>query len=571
LQQNKITKSDADSRGDVYGSAPLGGMGKKKRHSSRRANPKSKPTSKDRKSSSLSLSNDGPCIRGITNLGNTCFFNSSLQALAAATEKTDTKLDNEDPVNWTGGDEGKEDEESLSRLKVYSQFAEVMKMLGMNSQKILNPSQLLTALSTKVHQFNNRRQHDSHELIIHLISSVLEEFEKREIKRHQLLSLFHGNLVGIVQCQECQYRSCSINKFVDISLEIPGSRHLFRYPARQPASSLPTRVTRSKKREAETQKLEVVAEQKEESTQEGTASDPPDAPDGTEEEVIGEPPDSTQEEPSNIHSEDLTKEASQQLLGEELGEKETLLQILEPADDVSSVSSSSSGVISLFDCLRQYTSRETLTVESGEGYNCPQCSKINTSCGVVIKKRSASKRLLLLDMPLLLILHLKRLLPGGKCSSFISFPLKMTFESFIGLRSPESPLSLDPNSTQSVSPNYLLRAVIVHIGSGGGGHYIAYVYRHEQWFFTSDAATRKAAESEVLQSQAYILMYRRASADASSGDTEVMQEVTESLDSLNLSSSSAPLAESQGDEGTEDTDHEEEESAEEEEKEEEDR
>jgi ubiquitin C-terminal hydrolase len=538
---------------------PLGGMGKKKRHSSRRANPKPKSTSRDRKASSSPLSNDGPGIRGITNLGNTCFFNSSLQALAAATEETDPNLYHEVPVNLKGEEgEQKQVEETLSRLKVFSQFSEVMKLLGMSSQKILNPSQLLTSLTTKVHQFNNRRQHDSHELIIHLISSILEEFEKHEIKRHRFLSLFEGNLVGIVQCQQCQYRSCSINKFVDISLEIPGSRHLFHYPSRR-VVSLPTRVTRSKKKETEAQ-LAVVEEQKE-STEESPTEEVPDeshSPEETEGEAIEVTPGTG---PGN-----QTEDGSEQLPDGESLEKEILLQILEPSDEIFPAPKSSSSVISLFDCLKQYTSRETLTVESGEGYNCPKCSKVTTSCGLVIEKRSASKRLLLLDLPSLLILHLKRLLPGGKCSSSISFPLQLSLEPFIGARSPDTLYpETGTESPLSLSRKYLLRAVIVHIGSGSGGHYIAYVHRLGQWFYTSDAATRKATEAEVLESQAYILMYRRASAEEGPlAETEVMKEATECLDSLNLKSSSpspSPLAEPRGDEeeGTEGTDHEEDE------------
>jgi ubiquitin C-terminal hydrolase len=498
-------------------------MGKKKRQSSRRAIQRpsgSHAASKDRKASPAQAPSE-VAIRGITNLGNTCFFNSALQALVAAFDLSE----------W----------EELPSLKVYPAFVEVMKILRASGHKIINPSQLLSALSTKVHQFNNRRQHDSHELILHLISSMTEELEKRgPPSPHIFQSFFNGTLAGIVQCQHCGYRSCSINKFVDISLEIPGSRHLFRYPTRQVLGAA-TRALRSKKKES-------VAEAPLQEEAASTASPVVTSP-------VTVSPESEPAPLCPVEGEPKEEEQAQQEAGPE-GETgtgaEVPLQIVEPPDDPHTEAKTSPENISLFDCLRQYTSREMLTVESGDGYSCPRCSDSSLASEqgeVAHQKRSASKRLLLLDTPSLLIFHFKRLLPGGKCASSISFPLECSLASFIGLRSSaSSPCSgpIDP------SPSYRLRAVIVHIGGGSGGHYVAYVYRHDQWFFTSDAATRRATEAEVLQSQAYLLMYRRIPLDGEPsppGSQDHLETVVDSLTALDLAPPER-VTETEGDEGT---------------------
>jgi ubiquitin C-terminal hydrolase len=482
-------------------------MGKKKRQSSRRAIQRPKAVSKDRKNSSAETSSQ-LAIRGITNLGNTCFFNASLQALVASFDLSE----------W----------EEMPSLKVYTQFVEVMRILKGSGQKIINPSQLLSALSTKIHQFNNRRQHDSHELILHLISSMSEELEKRDpTSPHVFQTFFNGTLAGIVQCQHCGYRSCSINKFVDISLEIPGSRHLFRYPPPRQVLGATTRMTRSKKKQLEEQGI------------------PPPEEKETESSPLAPPEELTSTEPVEAIQQPELEESESRLAG-----AEDALEIIEPPDDPHPSESKSSSNISLFDCLRQYTSRELLTVESGEGYSCPRCSECSGETVTNHQKRSASKRLLLLDTPSLLIFHFKRLLPGGKCASSISFPLQCSLASFLGTRSSSSPSHAD---SPSPSPCYQLRAVIVHIGSGGGGHYVAYTYRLGQWFFTSDAATRRASEAEVLESQAYLLMYRRGESDADpspSDQQELMEAVADNMTCLTVAE------EPEGTDGEEESDSE---------------
>ena len=85
-----------------------------------------------------------------------------------------------------------------------------------------------------------------------------------------------------------------------------------------------------------------------------------------------------------------------------------------------------------------------------------------------------------------------------------------------------------------VVSSYKLRAVVCHTGSVNFGHYTAFVSRgdgeEEQWYDVSDSDVRKATETEVLKSQAYILLYEAQSASAAADDEDV--QVSCSSDSV---------------------------------------
>lgn len=59
--------------------------------------------------------------------------------------------------------------------------------------------------------------------------------------------------------------------------------------------------------------------------------------------------------------------------------------------------------------------------------------------------------------------------------------------------------------------SYELKAVVCHSGSVNFGHYTAFVARdvgeERQWYDVSDSDVRKASIAQVLNCQAYILLY----------------------------------------------------------------
>ncbi|CEO97283.1 hypothetical protein PBRA_000628 [Plasmodiophora brassicae] len=144
------------------------------------------------------------------------------------------------------------------------------------------------------------------------------------------------------------------------------------------------------------------------------------------------------------------------------------------------------GPCTVSDCLRAFFSAEILTGDNA--YDCSKC-----------KRRSASSKLYTVERtPAVLVLHLKRFSQDGrrlhKEDKHIGFDID---------------LDLRPYSSSS-SASYSLFAVVVHMGSMGGGHYVAYVKRHgDQWMYFSDATVAPVSVERVLSQQAYLLLYER--------------------------------------------------------------
>jgi len=56
---------------------------------------------------------------------------------------------------------------------------------------------------------------------------------------------------------------------------------------------------------------------------------------------------------------------------------------------------------------------------------------------------------------------------------------------------------------------FRLSGAVVHSGSLGGGHYVAYVRRGSRWFYVSDSHVKVVSEAAALGCQAYLLFYVR--------------------------------------------------------------
>ncbi len=56
---------------------------------------------------------------------------------------------------------------------------------------------------------------------------------------------------------------------------------------------------------------------------------------------------------------------------------------------------------------------------------------------------------------------------------------------------------------------YRLSGAVVHSGSLGGGHYVAFVRRGSRWYYISDSHVKVVSEASALSCQAYLLFYVR--------------------------------------------------------------
>ncbi|KAK4795071.1 hypothetical protein SAY86_013065 [Trapa natans] len=175
----------------------------------------------------------GFMVRGLVNLGNTCFFNSIMQNLLAMDRLRDYFLTSETssvgPLTI-----------SLKKL-----FSEIKSDEG--TRNVINPRLLFGSLCSKAPQFRGYQQHDSHELLrclLDLLSTEESDMRKGEILHgnSKILtfvdSVFGGQISSTVCCTECGFSSTVYEPFLDLSLPVPTKKPI-------PKKSLP--ASRGKK------------------------------------------------------------------------------------------------------------------------------------------------------------------------------------------------------------------------------------------------------------------------------------------------------------------------------------
>ncbi|XP_052189807.1 ubiquitin carboxyl-terminal hydrolase 2-like isoform X2 [Diospyros lotus] len=161
----------------------------------------------------------GYLVRGLVNLGNTCFFNSVMQNLLAMNRLRDHFLEMDESIGPLTV--------SLKKL-----FVETNPEAGLRS--VINPRSFFGCLCTKAPQFRGYQQHDSHELLRCLLDCLCTEelsARKRSTFRENGFStnlgptfidaIFGGQLSSTVSCLECGHSSTVFEPFMDLSLPVP--------------------------------------------------------------------------------------------------------------------------------------------------------------------------------------------------------------------------------------------------------------------------------------------------------------------------------------------------------------
>ncbi|XP_061360589.1 ubiquitin carboxyl-terminal hydrolase 2 [Gastrolobium bilobum] len=176
----------------------------------------------------------GYVVRGLVNLGNTCFFNSIMQNLLAMNRLRENFLKLDAPVGPL-----------ISSLKKL--FTETNPESGLKN--IINPRSFFGCVCSKSPQFRGYQQHDSHELLCCLLDGLnTEELAGRKqngsLKKDGTSSntlvdaLFGGQISSTVCCIECGHFSTVYEPFLDLSLPVP---------TKKPPPRKAQQVTRTKK------------------------------------------------------------------------------------------------------------------------------------------------------------------------------------------------------------------------------------------------------------------------------------------------------------------------------------
>ena len=150
-----------------------------------------------------------------------------------------------------------------------------------------------------------------------------------------------------------------------------------------------------------------------------------------------------------------------------------------------------SGCISIEDCLKLFTTPETIDSE-----NKPFCSKCK-------KKRKSTKQFGIFRMPQVLVVHLKRF--NNNRSKITT---EVAFKDYLDMSPYSAAVETGPVSEENT---YELYGVCNHIGSYGGGHYTADCKKGGVWWTFNDSHVSKnvAGVGSDGGCEPYVLFYKR--------------------------------------------------------------
>lgn len=456
-----------------------------------------------------------PTVKGLINLGNTCFFNSTMQCLM----HTYTLRHYVDYVGVLDsleiggskvsvGDKQVEVPRTVLQLETFygplnDRFANFIHEFG--DGRNLHPSALFTEIAKKAPRFRGWAQQDAHELLRYLMDGLrTEELQRykdvvsaflkvpkgatskafnpetailakgmlKACGRPLLDAIFGGTLLQAIKCSKCGHLSCIYEEFLDLSIPIPSGSTPSKFlngalKIHKPSASPLSKHQKKKEKAIARKRLRRKSRRESTSSNRGDTPDVETSADGNasiaqnesdlEEEEEAEMSDDNDLEFEKLRVSDKDPEECLQTLGEEI-ERE-------------------SGR-SLFSCLSAFTAKEILSYPNA--YECEKCcvpQNKDIKNGAKKKTVEAEKRYFVFEPPTVLTLHLKRFeqhhyasgrVSTSKVRGHVAFPLVLDIAPYC-----TRTVKRVQNGSRKVL--YSLYGIVSHSGDLSGGHYVAYV------------------------------------------------------------------------------------------------
>ncbi|CAI5692998.1 ubiquitin carboxyl-terminal hydrolase 16 [Oreochromis niloticus] len=197
----------------------------------------------------------GVSVKGLSNLGNTCFFNAVIQNLSQTQllRQTLNKVTEEKSLNIKPGAsldlepiEVQLDRPGSLTLAMYHLLCEIQE----SKKSVVTPRELFTQVCRKAARFKGFQQQDSQELLRYLLDgmraeehnrissgimdtlkqsregtdgelkTLLKEYEKNGFLKNFVDQVFGGEITSTIMCQQCRTVSVVTEMFLDLSLPV---------------------------------------------------------------------------------------------------------------------------------------------------------------------------------------------------------------------------------------------------------------------------------------------------------------------------------------------------------------
>lgn len=151
-------------------------------------------------------------VRGLSNLGNSCFMNSALQCLLHITELSKLLLTDKTGLQI------KPDEKNAKACDMTRKYVGVLnEYFKAGASGAVRPTELFRSMRTINSMMRPGSQHDAHEYFLGLLGLV-ESYLKFTRKTPEFERIFGGQLVSEVMCLTCNHPSRSTESMVSLSL-----------------------------------------------------------------------------------------------------------------------------------------------------------------------------------------------------------------------------------------------------------------------------------------------------------------------------------------------------------------